>query len=98
MQKCVQENAYAALDQEDYLRRYGALLERYEAVKSGLTHIADQRQERSVKRESILQFLEPLEQGDLLADFDEALWYSRWIRWPSIPNMKLYSPSKMGRS
>ena len=34
MQKCVEGNAHAVLDQEDYLRRYGALFERYEAIKA----------------------------------------------------------------
>lgn len=57
MQKYVEENAHATLDQEDYLRRYGALRERYEAVKSGLARISDQRQERAAKRRSVLRFL-----------------------------------------
>ena len=76
MQKCVEENAHAALDQEDYLRRYGALLERYEAVKSGLARISEQRQERGVKRGSVLRFPDTLNRSDLLTDFDEALWHA----------------------
>lgn len=75
MQKYVEENTHAALDQEEYLRRYGALLERYEAVKVGLARIAGQRQERAAKRGNVLRFLEKLEQSNLLTDFDEALWY-----------------------
>lgn len=75
MQKCVEENAHTALDQEEYLRRYSALLERYEAVKGGLARIANQRQERAAKRESVLRFLDTLNRNDLLTDFDEALWY-----------------------
>ena len=74
MQKCVEENAHAALDQEDYLRRYGALLERYEAVKGGLARIADQRHERAAKRENVLRFLATLNRSDLFTDFDEELW------------------------
>lgn len=77
MQNCVEENAHTALDQEDYLRRYGALLERYETVKSGLARISDQRQERGVKRGSVLRFLEKLEGSDtLLTEFDEGLWFA----------------------
>lgn len=75
MQKCVEENAHAVLDQEDYLRRYSALLERYEAIKSGLARIADQRQGRAAKRKNVLRFLDTLKRSDLLTDFDEALWY-----------------------
>ena len=60
MQKCVDENAHAALDQEDYLRRYGTLLERYEAAKGGLARISDRRQERAEQRENVLRFLNEL--------------------------------------
>ncbi len=75
MQKCVEENAHAALDQEEYLRHYGGLLERYEAVKRGLARIADQRQERAVKREVILRFLNELRRRDAIIEtFDENLW------------------------
>ncbi|MCE5235839.1 MAG: recombinase family protein [Eubacteriales bacterium] len=77
MQKCVDENAHAALDQEEYLRRYGALIERYEAVKSGLARISDQRQERGVKREITLRFLNELRQQDtIIMVFDEDLWHT----------------------
>jgi seryl-tRNA synthetase len=74
MQKCVEENAHTALDQEEYQRRYNALLERYEAVTSGLVRIDDQRQERAAKHENVMRFLETLKQSDLLTEFDEALW------------------------
>lgn len=77
MRKCVDENAHTTIDQEDYQHRYDALLERYEAAKSRLSQIADQRQERTVKRENIVRFLKTLEQSDvLLTEFDEELWYA----------------------
>lgn len=75
MQKCVDKNAHAALDQEDYQRRYGTLLERYEAAKDGIARIADQRQERAGTRGNVLRFLDTLKRSDLLTDFDEALWH-----------------------
>jgi len=75
IQECVEKNAHTALDQEEYLRRYGALLARYEAVKGGLARISDQRQERVAKRESILRFLNELRQRDSITEaFDEDLW------------------------
>jgi hypothetical protein len=74
MQKCVQENANAVIDQTDYQRRYGALLERYETIKNNLACNTDQRQERAAKRENILRFLETLKQSKLLMEFDEELW------------------------
>lgn len=75
MQKCVKENANTVLYQEEYLRHYGALLERYEAVKSGLARISNQRQEWAVKRGIVQRFLGTLKRTGLLSDFDEALWH-----------------------
>jgi site-specific DNA recombinase len=75
MQKGVDENAHSALDQADYIRRYSALEERYETVKTGLAEISDEVLERTAKRENIAAFLKTLEHsGTLLTEFDEALW------------------------
>ena len=41
LHKCVEENAYSALDQQEYQQRYTSLVERYEAAKNGLRKIDD---------------------------------------------------------
>jgi len=75
IQKCMDENAHSALDQAYYIRRYTALEDRYETVKSGLTDIGDKLIERTAKRENISAFLKTLAQSStLLTEFDEALW------------------------
>lgn len=73
--KCVEENAHSTIDQEEYQKRYKALVNMYEAAENGLNNVNDKRLERKAKRESIGSFIRTLEQSDmLLTEFDEGLW------------------------
>ena len=75
MRKCVEENAHTPLNQNDYNIRYAALVARYETAQSRLYNINEEKQNRAVKRDSILRFISDLERcGELLTEFDEALW------------------------
>lgn len=75
LRKCVEENAYTALDQAEYEERYISLVERYENIKKGLDEINDKRLERSAKRESIEEFIRMLEKSNtIIVEFDEELW------------------------
>lgn len=75
VRKCVEENASTAIDQAEYQERYTGLLERYDAIKIGISENINKRQERNAKRESIGEFIKMLEVNDaLLAEFDEEIW------------------------
>lgn len=75
LRKCIQENAYTAIDQAEYQERYTNLVESYETIKKGLVEINDKRLERSAKRESIRAFILELDQSDtLLTEFEEEFW------------------------
>jgi len=75
MQRAIEENAHAALDQGDYTRRYNALRERYEAEKAKGDELATQRRERVAKRAKIRRFLEDLcGREQLITDFDIHAW------------------------
>ena len=77
IQQCVSENARVAQNQAEYQKRYNALYDRYEAVKTRLDMIAHDRHNKAAKREVILQFLAEITQQDgLLTEFDERLWYT----------------------
>jgi DNA invertase Pin-like site-specific DNA recombinase len=77
IRKCVEENAHSAMDQSEYQERYNELVDRYETAKRRLDAIADEKQARAAKRESISRFLTDLKRLDgLLAEFDEELWYA----------------------
>ena len=75
--KCLEENAYTALDQSEYNERYTALAERYEAIKKRIKEVDNKGMEHNAKRENIEDFIQRLEQNDkLLTEFDEELWNS----------------------
>ena len=75
MQQAIEENAHAALNQDDYSRRYNALRKRYESEKSQHDGLMSQRRERVAKRARIRRFLESLrKQENLITDFDVHAW------------------------
>ena len=89
LRKCVEENAYSALDQAEYHQRYTALVERYETTKKEIIDFNDKRLERNAKRESIRTFIRTLEKNDILIDeFDEELWNA------TIDKIMVYSDHK----
>ena len=55
IRKKVNEYAHSVLDQDDYQRGYDELVTRYEAVKTKLNHISDQRLDRSARREKLIE-------------------------------------------
>jgi hypothetical protein len=72
MQRVIEENAHAALDQGDYTRRYNGLRYRYEAEKVRQDELANQRWERVAKRTRIRRFVDDLrKQEALIISFDE---------------------------
>jgi site-specific DNA recombinase len=73
----VEENAHSTINQSDYMTRYSALHERYEAAKQKLSAVDGELQEREVKRENIYRFLRTLKKNDtLLTEFDKELWHA----------------------
>ncbi len=90
MRKCVEENARTVLDQNEYNRRYDALLERYEATQNGIAEINEKLLERTAKREKITRFLDDMKRHDkLLTEFDEKLWLA------TVESVTVHSESKM---
>ena len=75
MQRAIEENAHAPLDQNDYQQRYTALRQRFEAEKARQDELTAQRQERTAKRAKIRRFLDELRKREnLITDFDEHAW------------------------
>ena len=75
IQKCVEENAHAAIDQAEYQKRYNALVEEYENIKNRMTEIEESFQENSAKRTEIRTFMQTLkDKEDLLTVFDESVF------------------------
>jgi len=73
--KCIEENAYSDLSQEEYLSRYNGYAERYETAKGRVVKLETIRQERHTKKNNIEVFISELEKQELLLDeFDDSLW------------------------
>ena len=72
---CIQENARVAQNQEEYSRRYQALVDRFETAKAKLEKIDAEKRERAFKRNQLSLFLAQITERDGLLDtFDEPLW------------------------
>lgn len=56
LRKYVDENAYSALNQAEYEKRYNDLAECYEVIRKKITEINDKRLERTAEREGIEEF------------------------------------------
>ncbi len=75
LRKAVEHNVSAALHQEADQSRYTSLAARYEAAKTRLDQIEDEKIERSSRKERTTPFLAEIEQREeRLTAFDEALW------------------------
>ena len=75
MRQMVRENARAAGEQEEYRRRYGALMERYDAAKARLDEVTRAIERRNAKRVALEGFVKALGKRDaLLSEFGEELW------------------------
>ena len=75
IRKCIAQNAADALDQEDYARRYAALMDRFEAAAAKLAELNEKKQARDDQACMIGGFLFELrERDDALTEFDPYIW------------------------
>ena len=77
VQVAIAENSRMALDQNEYVRRYAGLTERYNTIKADYDKISEQIESKKAQRELFKGFIRALEkQGALVEEFDEGLWSS----------------------
>ncbi len=75
--KCIAENARVALDQEDYRRRYDALVKRAEEAEAALAEADAEISRRAAARADADVFIADMESApDVVAKFDERLWHA----------------------
>ncbi|MDO6353899.1 hypothetical protein Q3V94_02215 [Caloramator sp. CAR-1] len=64
-----------AQDQEEYVKKYNTLVEKYEGIKKSIEDVENERFERLVKKDRIEEFMKVLKSRDVLLDeFDGELW------------------------
>ena len=75
IRKCIAQNATDALDQEDYARRYAALMDRFGAAAAKLAELNEKKQARDDQACMIGGFLFELrERDEALTEFDPYIW------------------------
>lgn len=75
VEKCVNENASTAIDQDDYIKRYNALVDRYNAAKECHDKLSAEKAERIKKAKDISTYKKMLAKSkDSIETFDEKLW------------------------
>ena len=76
-QRCVEENAHTKQNQEEYSRRYTALVTRFETAKSRYEEVLSLINERRIKKQTVESFVaDILKRKEPLTVFDEQFWYA----------------------
>lgn len=77
MQKCIDENARVAQDQEEYGKRYDALVQKFDAAKAKLDETQAEITKRRAQRQMMENFMKVLQSLPEQVDyFDEGTWYA----------------------
>ena len=76
-QNAVAENARVAQDQDDYNKRYNALVERYDRLKAQYDGVSTAISDNEARYEQMGRFITVLkDQEGVITEFDDALWSS----------------------
>ena len=70
----VKENAHVALDQDEYQKRYDALVARFDKAKARHTEVTDLITERMARKHQIEAYLKNLRSREPLTEFRETDW------------------------
>ena len=77
IQKCINENAVQAIDQDEYISRYNALVERHEKLQSRYDTLQKKRERKLIKADVMSGFLFAITELDTLQlQFNPALWHT----------------------
>lgn len=77
LEKCIQENASTALDQEAYRRRYEELAGKFETAVASIAALEEKKADQAAKAQLMRLFLSTLAEKDtLLTEFDDTVWYA----------------------
>ena len=74
IEECIKENAHVALDQDEYQKRYDALVARFDKAKARHTEVTDLIAERMARKHQIEAYLKNLRSREPLTEFRETDW------------------------
>ena len=77
IQKCINENAVKAIDQDEYISRYNALVERHEKAQNRYDALQKKHDRRLIQADIMSGFLFAITELDTLQiQFSPVLWHS----------------------
>ncbi len=74
IKRCVEENASAARDQNEYLKKYNGFTEKYQQLKREIDRLEKLRKARKTKADAIGAFVFEIRELEPFTEFDERLW------------------------
>lgn len=77
IQKCINENAVQAIDQDEYISRYNSLMERHEKAQNRYDALQKKRERRLIQADIMSGFLFAITELDTLQlQFNPPLWHT----------------------
>ena len=89
MQRHISANANTVMDQAEYQRQYDDYAARFSTARNRINEVGVQRDALIAKCGQIQSYLETLKNQELIADFDEALWYGTIKKVVVMPRREL---------
>jgi len=90
IQKCVNENAMQTIDQDEYINRYNALVERHEKVQNRYDTLQKKRNRRLIQADVMSGFLFAITELDTLQlQFNPPLWHT------TVDHVTIYADERL---
>ena len=74
--QCINENAKLVQNQDEYESKYTQLVNRFNTTQNELDKVKEEILEKESRKEGILDFINQLQEQELLTEFDEQVWRS----------------------
>ena len=90
IQKCINENAVQTIDQDEYINRYNALVERHEKTQNRYDTLQKKRDRRLIQSDVMSGFLFAITELDTLQlQFNQPLWHT------TIDHVTVYADERL---
>lgn len=74
--QCINENAKLVQNQDEYEAKYTQLVNRFNTTQNELDKVKKEMIEKESRRDDIVDFINQLQERELLTEFDEQVWRS----------------------
>ena len=87
--ECINENAKLVQNQDEYEAKYTQLVNRFNTTQNELDKVKKEIIEKESRRDDIIDFINQLQERELLTEFDEQVWRSM------VKDMIVYEGGRM---